>query len=623
MSYSIMEIKKYLFKEINLDRLNNKWLIFTLKIASYAALSAYLLHVSWQAWPDITVDFGNELYMPWRVIQGDAIYKDIDYYFGAPLSIYWNAFWFKLFGPSLNTLIIVNISLLMVLIFLLENWLKEIGDEFLATIGILFFITVFAFNRYVQAGNYNFITPYSHPLTHGLIIILIALTFMRKWEKTHKATWLFLVGLAVGMAIISKFEIAITIIATVGAYLVAIFYTNPKLIFNKKTITLFIAIPIPLLLAIFMFSRIMPIEVAVRGILSQWIMLLDGRVSKINELLFYKNGMGINNIPNNLFKLLAWSWAYINIALIGIFSVLVLKNIKNWRLIISTLIILATAASTHFLILKQTWFELARPLPLFMFIGITFSICQIIRKRNILNMDLSWPLCLASFVFAETMLLKMFLNTRIYHYGFVLAAPATLILIVISLGWFSDLIERRGYQKWPFKVFIAGVIFSVAFIHILISSNTYSRNDFPITINGEAILTNKTQGLVIQKTLEELQTRLIPNQTMVVLPEGVMLNYLLKHRNPTPYITFMPDLFIMNSEQKIIDSFAKNPPDFIILVHKNTDEYGYRFFGKDYAIHLYDWINKNYKTVWETEQKPFEPTTIFGVAIKKYNDPKL
>src|SRR5262245_52355089 len=66
---------------------------------------------SWRKWPDLLVDFGQQLYIPWQLASGKLLYKDIVILHG-PFSQYFNSFWFKLFGPSLTVLIFVNLAIL-------------------------------------------------------------------------------------------------------------------------------------------------------------------------------------------------------------------------------------------------------------------------------------------------------------------------------------------------------------------------------------------------------------------------------------------------------------------------------------------------------------------------------
>ena len=49
--------------------------------AAFVALAVW----SWQKWPDVLVDFGRELYVPWQLASGKRLYLDIAY-FNGPLS---------------------------------------------------------------------------------------------------------------------------------------------------------------------------------------------------------------------------------------------------------------------------------------------------------------------------------------------------------------------------------------------------------------------------------------------------------------------------------------------------------------------------------------------------------
>src|SRR5262245_41248360 len=79
--------------------------------AALAALFVILVAWSWRKWGDVFVDFGHELYIPWQLSEGRVLYRDIAYFMG-PLSQYFNALMFAVFGVSLTTLIFVNLAIL-------------------------------------------------------------------------------------------------------------------------------------------------------------------------------------------------------------------------------------------------------------------------------------------------------------------------------------------------------------------------------------------------------------------------------------------------------------------------------------------------------------------------------
>ena len=63
---------------------------------------------SWRTWPDPLIDYGQQLYVSWRLAEGDALYRDVAYLYG-PLSPWINAALFRLFGVGLITLVAGNL----------------------------------------------------------------------------------------------------------------------------------------------------------------------------------------------------------------------------------------------------------------------------------------------------------------------------------------------------------------------------------------------------------------------------------------------------------------------------------------------------------------------------------
>ncbi|MBI3467404.1 MAG: glycosyltransferase family 39 protein, partial [Planctomycetes bacterium] len=141
---------------------------------------------SWGTWPDVLIDFGRELYTPWRLAEGDVLYRDVAY-FNGPVSPYLNSLWFRLFGSSLLTLVIANTVVLAAAVGLVYRLVMEIAGPAAALLAGLTFIAVFAFGQYVGAGNYNWICPYSHEITHGITLSLVAICLA--WRNSLDRRW--------------------------------------------------------------------------------------------------------------------------------------------------------------------------------------------------------------------------------------------------------------------------------------------------------------------------------------------------------------------------------------------------------------------------------------------------
>src|SRR5204863_2920647 len=67
------------------------------------AIFIILLAVSWQRWTSVIADSGRELDLPLRLLNGEWLYRDVHYLY-PPLSPYFNALLYRVFGPHLNVL---------------------------------------------------------------------------------------------------------------------------------------------------------------------------------------------------------------------------------------------------------------------------------------------------------------------------------------------------------------------------------------------------------------------------------------------------------------------------------------------------------------------------------------
>lgn len=79
-----------------------KWLVLPV-------VGVTLAIVSWQKWQDLIVDFGQQVYVPWQLAEGQILYRDIFYIYG-PLSSYVHALLFKIFGPGILVLAWFNMG---------------------------------------------------------------------------------------------------------------------------------------------------------------------------------------------------------------------------------------------------------------------------------------------------------------------------------------------------------------------------------------------------------------------------------------------------------------------------------------------------------------------------------
>jgi len=108
--------------------------------------------------------------------------------------------------------------------------------------------------------------------------------------------------------------------------------------------------------------------------------------------------------------------------------------------------------------------------------------------------------------------------------------------------------------------------------------------------------------------------------TLAVVPEGAMVNFLTHRPNPTPHSIFMPPEVLVFGEEAMLNSFQSSRPDYVLLCHKDTTEFGFPLFGTDYGQKLGNWINENYAPIVKVGDIPLQDPDRFGMLLLRRKD---
>jgi hypothetical protein len=82
----------------------------------------------------------------------------------------------------------------------------------------------------------------------------------------------------------------------------------------------------------------------------------------------------------------------------------------------------------------------------------------------------------------------------------------------------------------------------------------------------------------------------------------------------------MPPEIMIYGEDRILRDFEASPPDYVVVVHKDTTEYGYPFFGQDYARDFYAWVRNHYTRVRLIGRPPLQQRRNFGIELLKRSE---
>ena len=566
---------------------------------------------SYSLGPDVQVDFGRELYAPWRVSEGASLYGDVAY-FNGPLSVYWHALWFKLAGVGLSTIKVANLFIVAGIVVFIVKLGQRAAGSLAAYAAACFFVGAMAFGQVLNIGNYDFLTPYSHELTHGIALSLWGIyEFARRNEPGRAKRSAILCGAILGLVFLTKLEVFF-------AFGLSIFV---GFALELRTRTESSPPPVQSLgMALGAFALVIATAFAGLALGTGFDNATAGLLEPIRAvfgtnvvgLTYYQWVMGTRDLADSISK--------IGVGL-GVYAValaaLILISITWRRLELERFTPLAglvfLGACLLFPLAPVHAVHSIRPFAVivpFVLIALVFR-ASVYRRA-----DLILPATVLAFGFG--LQIKMLLNAQFGHYGFALLMPSTLAMIVALLGYLPKWIEKRGGSAPVFQLAALALLLSVGLglndrAEINASRRTEPVGQAPDVMMSDFRADNMLRALYFLEGTD-------PSATVAVLPEGIMLNYLARRQSPTRYINFMPPEFSLYGSDAIVEAFRNNPPDYMLFVHKRTGLYGFPFFGKDYGQNLYQWATDNYQLARQIGETPFNEATRFGITILERRD---
>ena len=548
---------------------------------------------TWRQWADPIVDFGGEAYVAWRLSQGDVLYRDLAYFTG-PLAPYLHGAAMKLFGASLTTIAAVNFVLLAATLTLLWRLARRMSDAFAATCACVVFTILCAFGLHKGGGNYNFIWPYSQEMPLGFALSLATLALLVRWMESPSRARAALLGLGFGLVFLTKLEFTV---AVGGALLLGLVSSrgSSRERFEQLACALGAAL-VPVALAWGLLCIALPARGALQGVLGAWVHAFDSRTS---DFPLYRYSMGLEPLGFHLGRIALWGAG--GCALVALVSWLALRK----GAVVGAGVALAIVGA---LFAALPWNDALYPLS-FLALGALGATWRARASSPDSALRTAWS------AFALLLLLRMALNARVEFYGFALAAPALVLLVIALVGWLPARFPQaqsalRSAALPLLAALVLGHVFPMAVAR---------RNNTVELLHGPDRMLASPRATFLQEAIDLAAERCPETGSLLVLPEGALINYGARRRAPTSYFNYMPPEVAMFGEEPMLDALKASPPDAIVLVHRETSEYGVPFFGKDYGSRLYAGVRERYRPVklWslDPKERPFEPGTRHAIAL--------
>ena len=572
-----------------------------------------MLMVSWRKWPDLLIDFGQQLYLAWQMVEGRALYDDLICNYG-PLAPYANAAAFACLGTSVMSLVLLNLLVFAGITWVTYRVLLRIGTPLAAACSGVMLMLVFGFSQMSAGGNFNYAAPYENSITVGLLPALAGMWIALRFRAARQAWWA--VGCCLGLCFLSKPEVFLAGAAGVGSAAGAAAWVErwarPRVAAALWQSAAGMVAVLALAFCILWIS--MPAGVASSGVFRAWTATLG---SDAADLAFYQRGMGLSDLGGSV-RAISYSmvgWAVV-LAILGGASWIVARLPSRARGASAVCVGVAVAAAGSWSLDVAEWHVGARPLQLrCLLVGVIVA-RQLWKARpdSPASASLRTDQLVHRFAFAAfagVLLLKMILNVRVYHYGFVLAMPAGMLAITWLLAWFPRWVERRGGHRGAAVTCGLGLLVGFGQAHVQRSASYLAISDTAVGEGANRILANDRAHYVnpVLALLERLEPA-----SVAVFPEGSIINFLSRSPNPTPFYNFVPTGFAIFGEARILGALRTNPPEVIVLCERDTSEFGYRYFGTDYAQQVLRWIEQGYQVERVFGARPLRGEG-YGIAV--------
>jgi hypothetical protein len=490
-------------------------------------------------------------------------------------------------------LFVANAVIAGLILLLVHRLLSIISTPLVAFVGTMTVVLVFAFGHYGDNGTYNFLFPYSHEMTHGIVLSFAAMLCFWKFLTTERLRFVAATGLLVGMVFLTKPEIFAAIAAAIVVGLVAVSWLRPRVPYLAVAWATCLGCAALVPLAAFgLFSLAMPPRDALVTVLGGFNYVTN---DALRALPYYRGVMGIDDVPASLRRIGIWLGVYA-LALAPIWFD-ARRRPPHERTMLAPLGAFLIVALLCWWWFIEVWSQWLSPLPLVLAAAALWRAYTLFRAPDAATRPVA-ILQLVTLVFSLALLPKVVLEVQVMHYGFVLALPGTLVVLVIVLDWIPADLNRRGGTGRIFQAAWFGFLVVFVGTSFWINDAFLSRKTYQLGSGGDAFWTYPEIGREVDATLKQLANEAKPGETLVVMPEGAMVNYLARIENPTQHLYFMPGEIAMFGEDAMLASLEAHPPDWICMVPKDLTTWGAPHgFGVDTGVRLWAWVRDNYQPI--------------------------
>jgi hypothetical protein len=208
-------------------------------------------------------------------------------------------------------------------------------------------------------------------------------------------------------------------------------------------------------------------------------------------------------------------------------------------------------------------------------------------------------------------------KTNPIGYGFYLLVPGMLCYYIFFLKLIPELFEAKKEIKSFFRLAFTLFAIMYVFYYGTVSYNTYKKRKLEVSTSRGTMFTFP-RYYRIKQLLYYIEDNTEPTDSIVIFPDGLMLNFLSGRENPMYYFSFLPvDFLDPDYHKKVVRELEENDIKYAAIVSRFTGEYGADRFGTDYARDTMKYLKDNYNIKQQFGPFPFTTNKAGAVLLKK------
>lgn len=555
---------------------------YCLKQLGIITIISLILYVIFYGKQDVyLVDVSREAYIPWQMLKGKLLYKDIFNVYG-PLGYQINAIAYALLGIKLNTLYLMGFLNSLIICFTTFFISKLFTDKktSLCITGLTMFVCVYAKNFF------NFIFVYSYNAVYALTGFLLSLLFALLYIKDKKTSSLIYSFLFAGFSFANKIEDL--------PYFAFLFLCLPFVLkkdWKKYLYVLGAFMVFPVLSFGILFLQ----GVGINDLVNSTVLIKKLVDAPVTTYFYYNFGLYFN--PNIVKYVLHTLWTLIKVLLpfaavlygLNLFAAKYTQNkfIKAFVNVIVFFAMIYTVSRTFPVMIGHN-------AGIFAWLGMAVLCILILTAGVHITKPLKTEDKMFFFLLISSILvsLKGFFDVTITCYGtFTLAAlfiPFVIFFIKYIPEYF-DFLDKTAWQK-TIQNLCAAVMIAFFFFGI-----------YRIT-DGSLYKVEQPRGTLFIKKLYSGQNDFIsyirnntPKDAVILtVPEGAMINFLAERDSHNMFYYLIPVNVQIFGEDFILKNIEKNPPDYFVFNTLIYSVYGMGDFCS-YAPNVCRFIHNNYE----------------------------